>query len=355
MIFYLSGTGNTKWAATTIAQATGEELINILDIRDEGTPWRLKENERIGFCFPVHGWRPPVVMREFIKKLDISEPSGHYVFALCTAGDNIGEAIDILRDDLSSIGIHLDSAFSLIMPESYVGLPFMDVDTPVKEKKKKEKAAEDIKIAIKSITNDEKGVNVEVNGVAAYIKKADLSKDKAQQNPENYNDGDIYIAGALEEDINGMQSVCRQCFPEGDRDLQTPSEDAQGLVLKDKGKVVGYVVWSEKEHSVYDMAVLPEYRKDKNSSSFKLLNETVKRLKKIGGEWTAELRDNTSLRYMKAMEGRGLVNLEVGEIDHTMSDGSKVYQVKFSAKDDAPQNQNVGNSINPNFNGGNGR
>ena len=127
--------------------------------KDEGTPWRLKENERIGFCFPVHGWRPPVVMREFIKKLDISEPSGHYVFALCTAGDNIGEAIDILRDDLSSIGIHLDSAFSLIMPESYVGLPFMDVDTPVKEKKKKEKAAEDIKIAIKSITNDEKGVN----------------------------------------------------------------------------------------------------------------------------------------------------------------------------------------------------
>ena len=173
--------------------------------------------------------------------------------------------------------------------------------------------------------------------------------------PVDYNDGDIYIAGALEEDINGMQSVCRQCFPEGDRDLQTPSEDAQGLVLKDKGKVVGYVVWSEKEHSVYDMAVLPEYRKDKNSSSFKLLNETVKRLKKIGGEWTAELRDNTSLRYMKAMEGRGLVNLEVGEIDHTMSDGSKVYQVKFSAKDDAPQNQNVGNSINPNFNGGNGR
>ena len=159
MIFYLSGTGNTKWAATTIAQATGEELINILDIRDEGTPWRLKENERIGFCFPVHGWRPPVVMREFIKKLDISEPSGHYVFALCTAGDNIGEAIDILRDDLSSIGIHLDSAFSLIMPESYVGLPFMDVDTPVKEKKKKENAAEVIKIAIKSITNDEKGVN----------------------------------------------------------------------------------------------------------------------------------------------------------------------------------------------------
>ena len=34
---------------------------------------------------------------------------------------------------------------------------------------------------------------------------------------------------------------------------------------------------------------------------------------------------------MKAMAGRGLVNLSVGEIDHEMSDGSKVYKVKFSA------------------------
>ena len=41
---------------------------------------------------------------------------------------------------------------------------------------------------------DDKGVNVEVNGVNAYIKKADLSKDKAAQNPENYNEGDVLEA-----------------------------------------------------------------------------------------------------------------------------------------------------------------
>lgn len=31
MIFYLSGTGNSLWAAKYIAKATGEKLINILD------------------------------------------------------------------------------------------------------------------------------------------------------------------------------------------------------------------------------------------------------------------------------------------------------------------------------------
>ena len=148
--------------------------------------------------------------------------------------------------------------------------------------------------------------------------------------PVDYNEGDIYVTGALEEDIPMMQTVSRICFPEGDRYLQLP-DDPQGLVLKDKGKVVGYAVWSEEEHSIYDMAVLPEYRTDKNASSLKFLNEVEKKIRSLGGEWTAELRDNTSLRYMKAMAGRGLVNLSVGEIDHEMSDGSKVYKVKFSA------------------------
>lgn len=170
-------------------------------------------------------------------------------------------------------------------------------------------------------------------------------------NPEatavDYNEGDIYIAGALAEDIPAMTDVCNDCFPEGDRELQVPDEDPQGLVLKDQGKVVGYVIWSEKEHSIYDMAVLPQYRKDKNGSSFKLLNETVRRIKKIGGEWSAELRDETSLRYMKAMAGRGLVNLEIGDLDHEMSDGSKVYKVKFSAKE-APQHEhNYGRFVPP--------
>ena len=49
-----------------------------------------------------------------------------------------------------------------------------------------------VKATITSI--DDNGVNVEVNGAAAYIKKADLSKDKAAQNLENYNEGDVLEA-----------------------------------------------------------------------------------------------------------------------------------------------------------------
>lgn len=49
-----------------------------------------------------------------------------------------------------------------------------------------------VKATITSI--DDKGVNVEVNGLNATIKKTDLSKDKAAQDPENYKVGQVLEA-----------------------------------------------------------------------------------------------------------------------------------------------------------------
>jgi len=44
------------------------------------------------------------------------------------------------------------------------------------------------------VSAEEKGVNVTVNGVNAFIKKADLSKAKANQDPEKYHEGDVLEA-----------------------------------------------------------------------------------------------------------------------------------------------------------------
>lgn len=144
MIFYLSSTGNTKWAAEQVAAFTDDELLFIPDVGADMT-FQLKPSERIGFFFPVHGWRPPRIVREFVRRLVIPNSAGHYCYVVCTAGDNIGETIDIFESDLHHIGLHLDSAYSLIMPESYVGLPFMDVDTAQKEAQKKLRAEEELR------------------------------------------------------------------------------------------------------------------------------------------------------------------------------------------------------------------
>ncbi len=135
MILYISGTGNTRWAAQQIANATGDELLSMADIDPEATLRPLQPGERLGFCFPVHGWRPPRVVRRFISHLSL-QTQGHYVYALCTAGDTLAETMDILRQDLRQRGIGLDASYSLLMPNTYVGLPFMDVDKPDLERRK---------------------------------------------------------------------------------------------------------------------------------------------------------------------------------------------------------------------------
>lgn len=162
MIFYFSGTGNTKWAASKTAAALDDQLIDIAATlkhadSDSTFSYELKDNEPLGFFFPVHGWRPPLIVKEFVRRLRINQ-AGSYCYIVCTAGDNVGEAVDILEKDLAEVGIKVHSAISLIMPESYVGLPFMDVDKPEKEAKKKREADEKLSKFIDDIRQRRSGI-----------------------------------------------------------------------------------------------------------------------------------------------------------------------------------------------------
>ena len=199
MIFYFSGTGNTKWAASKLASVTHEDLISIAPYMraDDSShtlaePFILKENERLGFVFPVHGWRVPKLVREFIGKMKVqraesdaagsqtlSDISGNsvsarslpFAYCVCTAGDSIGLTIENLNQTISqnpslqALGItEVSSSYSLIMPESYVGLPFMDVDPKEKEIRKKSKSAQKLAVICEEIFDRKEGVSRLVKG-----------------------------------------------------------------------------------------------------------------------------------------------------------------------------------------------
>lgn len=195
MIFYFSGTGNTKWAASKLAAATREDLISIAPyMRSDDSshnlaePFILKENERLGFVFPVHGWRVPKLVREFICKMKIQrEPSDAsaenkakaddslknrpFAYCVCTAGDSIGLTIENLNKvisqnpSLQALGItEVSSSYSLIMPESYIGLPFMDVDPKEREIRKKENAAQELAVVCEEIFDRKEGISRLVKG-----------------------------------------------------------------------------------------------------------------------------------------------------------------------------------------------
>ena len=155
MIFYFSGTGNSKWAAKTLALETGDTLVSIPEVINSDCSFTLEKDEHVGFIFPIHGWRVPNIVKEFLTKLTIktlgeyTSHVKHYCFCLVTAGDTIGKAMERFQQQLKSLtmndALSLKAVCSLIMPESYVGLPGMDVDTKEKELEKKELASKQLK------------------------------------------------------------------------------------------------------------------------------------------------------------------------------------------------------------------
>ena len=158
MIFYFSGTGNTRWVATEIAKAIGEELLFIPDLlRENRFEFTLKEGERLGFCFPTHGWQPPRIVREFIRQL-LLDRQPDYCWALTTCGDNMGEAMTILNKELAKVGLKAETLFSVIMPESYVCLPFMKTDPEDKERWKIENAERQLYHIISILKDCKRGI-----------------------------------------------------------------------------------------------------------------------------------------------------------------------------------------------------
>ena len=168
MIFYFSGTGNTQWAAERLAAETQERLLFIPEEAKTACEYTLHEGERIGFCFPVHGWQPPHVVRQFVDRLTITNAAGHYAYALCTCGDSTGLAMKMFGKELAEKGIELQSCQSLIMPESYVCLPFMYTDTPEREREKKEKAKQDLHLFINIVKERQSGYSRLTKGLTPW-------------------------------------------------------------------------------------------------------------------------------------------------------------------------------------------
>lgn len=137
MIFYFSGTGNSRYIAKHIATLTNDTYISITEKEISPT-----DDERIGLFFPVHAWSAPIVMEEFLRnrlpKL-ITHPSP-YIYMVCTCGDDIGKTHNIVAEILKRNNLHLSAAFSLIMPDSYIGLPGFDINSEEVERSKIEQS-----------------------------------------------------------------------------------------------------------------------------------------------------------------------------------------------------------------------
>ena len=134
MIFYFTGTGNSRWVAEALGTAFDEPLVSIADALNEGKDenvYPLREREKVFFVFPVHSWGP--------------------VYFVCTCGDDCGYTDRIMRSTLARRGITLTGGFSIQMPNNYILMPGFDVDSKEVETEKLKKAPERVDEIVEAI------------------------------------------------------------------------------------------------------------------------------------------------------------------------------------------------------------
>ncbi len=132
MIFYFSGTGNSRWVAEQLAQRTGDTAVDIAPLLKRGPAAAfISKEERVGLVFPIYAWGAPKIVNEFAAGLSI-EP-GAYAFAVCTCGDDAGNAMGKLKKRFA-----WQAAWSIAMPNNYI--PLYEVDPPALIKAKVEAA-----------------------------------------------------------------------------------------------------------------------------------------------------------------------------------------------------------------------
>jgi len=128
MIYYYSATGNTRFIARTLADYMNDREYSITSIE---TPPLPDDDENVGIMFPIYSWGVPPVVTQFIDNLPLTAIKDHYLWALCSCGDEAGIAMRLLARHISRRrGKSPESMFSVIMPNTYVLLPGFDTDTP---------------------------------------------------------------------------------------------------------------------------------------------------------------------------------------------------------------------------------
>jgi len=153
MIFYFSATGNCKYVAQKLAEATNDRIISITECSKENKyHFELQSREKIGFVTPVYFWGLPTVVLDFLERQELQQTDKHYVYHIVTFGTLNGKAQIMMRDALKKKGITLNGKFMVQMVDTWT--PVFDLSDSEKNRKDTQAADSMIAEAIQKIKGE---------------------------------------------------------------------------------------------------------------------------------------------------------------------------------------------------------
>lgn len=120
MVFYFSGTGNSRYAAQRIAAALGDQLLSMNDHIKAGDTSPVTTDERLVIVTPTYAWRIPRLVEDWLRRTEF--PGARQTWFVMTCGGEIGNAVKynhaLCREKrLADMGTG-----QIVMPENYIAM-----------------------------------------------------------------------------------------------------------------------------------------------------------------------------------------------------------------------------------------
>ena len=120
MILYFSGTGNSKYVAKRIADALGDEIVNLNARIKASDTSPVKTDERLIIVTPTYAWRIPRVVRDWLRNTELR--GAKQVWFVMTCGGEIGNADKYNRELCAEKAISCMGTAQIVMPENYIAM-----------------------------------------------------------------------------------------------------------------------------------------------------------------------------------------------------------------------------------------
>ena len=120
MIFWFSGTGNSKFIAKCIASALETDCLNLNErIKAEDT-LSVQTEENVILVTPTYAWRIPHIVSDWLEKVDLV--SAKRIWFVMDCGSEIGNAAKYNRQLAAQKQLQYMGTAQIIMPENYIAM-----------------------------------------------------------------------------------------------------------------------------------------------------------------------------------------------------------------------------------------
>ncbi len=118
MIFYFSGTGNSRFVAERIAERVSDDLVSLNELFRNGAKREYFSEKPFVFVAPIYAAMLPKVVTEFIKRVNLT--GSNKIYFVTTLGDKSSGALKSLEKLAKFKNMELQGFEDIQMPNNYL-------------------------------------------------------------------------------------------------------------------------------------------------------------------------------------------------------------------------------------------